>query len=90
MNFKIGNCMLHHDSSIYCLCKLKLLNLIIVLFFFSFLFLCFLGPHLWHMKVTRLGVKIRAAAASLCYSHNNVGSEPGLQPLLQLTAMLDP
>ena len=33
--------------------------------------------------------QIGAAAASLCHSHSNVGSEPHLQPTLQLSAMLD-
>jgi len=33
---------------------------------------------------------IRAAAAGLHHSHNNPGSKPSLQPMLQLTAMLDP
>ena len=33
---------------------------------------------------------IGAAAASLHHSHSNAGSEPQLQPTLQLTAMLDP
>ena len=31
-----------------------------------------------------------AAAASLCHSHSNVGSEPRLQPTPQLTAVPDP
>jgi len=31
-----------------------------------------------------------AAAASLCHSHCNAGSEPHLQPTPQLTAMPDP
>ena len=31
-----------------------------------------------------------AAAASLCHSHSNVGSEPHLQPTTQLMAMLEP
>ena len=32
------------------------------------LFLSFLGPHLWHREVPRLGGQIRAAAAGLCHS----------------------
>ena len=32
---------------------------------------------------------IGATAASLCHSHSNEGSEPGLQPTPQLTATLD-
>ena len=31
-----------------------------------------------------------ATAAGLHHSHSKVGSEPGLQPTPQLTAMLDP
>ena len=34
--------------------------------------------------------QIRAAAADLHHSHSNVGSEPQLQPTLQLLAMPDP
>ena len=33
---------------------------------------------------------IRAAAAGLCQSHSNTGSEPSLQPTPQLTATLGP
>ena len=40
-----------------------------LLFFFFF---DFLGPHMWHMEVPRLGVE-SAVAASLCRS--NVGLE---------------
>ena len=34
--------------------------------------------------------QIRAAAASLCHSHSNVGSMPHLQPPPQLTATPEP
>ena len=34
--------------------------------------------------------RIGAAAASLCHSHSNVGSEQHLKPIPQLIAMLDP
>uniref|UniRef100_A0A8D1KAK8 Uncharacterized protein n=1 Tax=Sus scrofa TaxID=9823 RepID=A0A8D1KAK8_PIG len=34
--------------------------------------------------------RIRATAASLHHSHNNLGSKPCLQPTLQLMATLDP
>ena len=34
--------------------------------------------------------RIRAVAAVLHHSHSNVGSEPHLQPVPQLTAMPDP
>ena len=33
--------------------------------------------------------QIRAVAASLCHSHSNALSEPHLQPMLQLEALLD-
>ena len=33
---------------------------------------------------------IGAAGAGLCHSHNNQGSEPHLQPVLQLAATADP
>ena len=52
------------------------------LFFFSF----FLGPHLWHMELSRLG----AIAAGPRHSHSNGWSEPHLWPTPQLTAMPDP
>ena len=53
-------------------------------------FVCFLGPHLRHMEVPRLGVKLEGAiAAGLCHSHSKARSEPGLHPASQLTATLD-
>ena len=52
-----------------------------------FLFVCFLGPRLWHVEVTGWG-RIRAAGAD--HSHSNVGCEPHLQSTPQLTAMLAP
>ena len=33
---------------------------------------------------------VRTVAISLCHSHNNMGSEPHLQPAPQLTATPDP
>ena len=33
---------------------------------------------------------IRAVANGLCHSHSNAGSESGLRPTSQLTAMPDP
>ena len=44
-----------------------------ILFVFSFF--SFLGPHLRHMEVPRLGGRIRATAAGLYHSQSNVGSE---------------
>ena len=42
------------------------------------------------MEVSRLGGRIRAAAAGLHHSHNNVGSELYLRPAPQLMATRDP
>jgi len=56
----------------------------------KFLFL-FLGLHLWHMEVPRLGVKSELqlpAYASL--SHSNARSHPRLRPALYLPATHDP
>ena len=59
--------------------------------FFSFIFFFyFLGPHMWHMEVPRLGIEFRATAASLCHSHSNMGSKPRLWPVAQLTSVPDP
>ena len=55
----------------------------------SFSFIVFLGLHLQHMEVPRLGVQIGTAAAGLYHSHSNSGSKLHLQPTLQLTAMPD-
>ena len=44
----------------------------------GFCLFCFLGPHPQHMKVSRPGGRIRAAAASLGHSHSNAGSKPHL------------
>ena len=46
-------------------------------FFFFFFFCLFLGLHLWHMEVPRLGVE-SAVAAGPC--HINAGSKPHLAP----------
>ena len=54
-------------------------------------FLFFLGLHLLHMEVPRLG--FRATAAGLHHCHGNVGSEPCLQPTpqdLQKCPILNP
>ena len=45
---------------------------------FVFVFLSFLGLHLWHMEGPRLRGLIRAVAAGLRQSHSNAGSEPHL------------
>ena len=56
--------------------------------------LSFLGPHLQHMEVPRLGGLIEAVAAGLhhshSHSHSHARSEPRLQPTPQLMTMPDP
>ena len=59
-------------------------------FFFFFFFSFFLGLHLWHMGVPRLGGQIGVAAAGLYHGHSNTGSELHFQPTPQLVAMPDP
>ena len=39
-------------------------------FFFAF----FLGPHLWHMEVSRLGVKTELQLPAYATAHSNTGS----------------
>ena len=56
----------------------------------TFLFLVFLGLHLQHMEVPRLGGQIGGVAVGLHHSHNNTRSEPRLQPTPQLTVTVDP
>ena len=59
-------------------------------FFFFFVFLLFLWVTPMAYGGSQARCLIRAIAASLCQSHNNVGSEQHLQPTPQLTAALDP
>ena len=58
-------------------------------FFLTFFFLL-LQPHLWHMEVPGLGVKLELQLLAYGHSHSNAGSEPWLRPTPQLTAMPDP
>ena len=54
-----------------------------------FLFVCFLGSHLWHMEVPRLGVKSELQLPA----YTTATATPDLSRLRsapQLTAMLDP
>ena len=53
-----------------------------------FLFFCFLEPHPWSTEVPRLGVKLELQLPAYA-SHSNAGSDPPLQPTLQLRATLD-
>ena len=61
--------------------------LLIPVSFFSFF--C-LGPYPRHMEVPGFQGPNRAVAAGLHHSHSNAGSEPCLQPTLQLTVTPDP
>ena len=56
------------------------------LFVCLFVFFCFLGLHLRHVEVPRLGVTNRSYSCQLYHVHINAGSEPSLQPTPQLTA----
>ena len=57
-----------------------------ILFIYLFLSFVFLGPHLRHMEVPRLGVE--SELQLLAYT--TARSEPSLQPIPQLKAMPDP
>ena len=46
--------------------------------YFILFYFCFLGLHLWHMEISQARGRIQVVAASLCHSHSNAGSEPGL------------
>ena len=60
------------------------------LFFSFFFFFClFMAAPMVHRGSQPRG-PIGAAAAGLCHSHSNMGSEQCLRPTPQLTAMLDP
>ena len=63
---------------------------LMTILFIYFVFLPFLGPLPWHMKVPRLGGLIRAVATRLRQSHSNARSDPRLRPTPQLMAMPDP
>ena len=54
----------------------ELKKISILLFYFIFVFV---GPHLQHMEVPRLGAcPVGPVAAGLHHSHSNAGSEPRL------------
>ena len=50
----------------------------------------FLGPHLQHMEVSRLGVKLELHLPGLHHSHSNTRSKLSLRTTPWLTAMPDP
>ena len=60
-----------------------------ILLFFSFVFCPFRAEPVAYGGSQARGL-IRAVADGLGQSHSNAGSEPRLQPALQLTATLDP
>ena len=53
-----------------------------------FFFFGFLGPHLWHMEVPRLGVDSKLQR--LCHNHSKLGSKPHLRPKPQFMVTPDP
>ena len=55
-----------------------------------FLFFVFLGPHLQHMEVPKLGVQSELQPLAYTTFHSNSGSELHPQPTPQLTATQDP
>ena len=80
----------------WCLCLCACVCVCYVFCFcFCFFLLCFLGPHLKHVAVPRLGFQSElqppawATATSLSHSHSNARSEPSLQTTPQLTATPD-
>ena len=71
-------------------------NLYIYLFIYLYLYFYFLGPHMQHMEVPRLWVKLElqlqayGTATGLYHSHSITGLKLHLQPTPQLMAMPDP
>ena len=59
-------------------------------FFFFWSFWSFLGPHPWHIEVSRLGVQSELQPPAYARATATLGSEPHLQPTPQLTAKPDP
>ena len=68
----------------------KQLKIYIVTFFFFFFFLVFSRATPAACGGSQARGSIRAVATGLCQSHSNMGSQPRLQRLPQLTAMPDP
>ena len=44
--------------------------------YYPFLLACFLGSHLWHVEVPRLGVGLEVQLPSYTTAHGNAGSLP--------------
>ena len=52
-----------------------------------FFFICFLGPHPWHMEVPRLGTEWELQLLAYTTATATQGSKPRYRPTPQLTAM---
>ena len=65
---------------------------VFLVFFCCCCYLLFQGhTHgIWRYRDSQARAPIRVTTASLHHSHSNLGSEPSLWPIPQLTAMLDP
>ena len=58
---------------------------------YSIFFLLFLGLHLQHREIPKLGVKLGLQLPAYGHSHgNDTTFEPHLQPTLHLAVSLDP
>ena len=57
---------------------------------FLVLIFYFLGPHLRHMEVLRLGVTLELQLQAYTTAYTTAGSKPHLQPTPQLLATPDP
>ena len=57
---------------------------------FVIVVVCFLGLHVWHMEVPRLGVELGLQLLAYGTATAMAGSKPRLQPTPQLKVMLDP
>ena len=55
-----------------------------------YLYTFFIGPHLWHMEVPRLGVGSELQLPAYTTASSNARSEPYPRPTPQLMAMPDP
>ena len=58
---------------------------LIILFIYLFIYLCFLGPHLRHMEVPRLGAESELQLPAYTAAHGHAGSlthwpRPGIKP----------
>ena len=77
------------EQRLHCGVKVTL-GMFFLFFVFFFVIFVFLGPHLRHMEVLRLGGPIRATAARVHHRQSNIRSKLHLQPTSQLRATRDP